>query len=209
MVGNVIAVEFQETPCAGSVVVLMDEDYKSAIGVCTVMHMTASGNFYLEGDHFKGEVEDEHCLRLLAVAHSTKTSYQVFPLKFNQWSKAIKNNEVNNIRKQVDFTLVFPPFFKGNYRRECGDCGGDFIGDKRQPLCEDCCRRNPIAKIILTKEKTKVPIKPKAVKTISVSLVELLCREAYKLGKEGHSYQVFEQRLKISLQKHGTDESNN
>jgi hypothetical protein len=209
MVGKVISVEFQEAPVAGSVVVLMDPDYTAPIGICTVMHMTSAGNFYLEGKEFSGEVEDVSRLRLLGVVRSTDKSYEVFPLKFNQWEKSIRNKEVNNPLKPVDFTLTFPPFFKGNYRRECVECSGDFIGDKRQPLCEECCRRNPIAKIILTKTKSKFPDKPKAPKTINVNLVELLCREAYKLGHEGKPYRIFEQRLKISLQNYGTDKSDN
>lgn len=190
MVGCVITKSLDDVE-SGSIGVVMTS-VGQIKGICTVEHITSQGEFYVTGE-YEGELSSQIQLYKLMV----KQDYKVYPLKFNQWKKSIKAGEVNT-NKEVNFELKPLKFVKGNYRRECYECGTDFLAHKKQPYCKDCCNRNAVARIVINKPKLKSAnkINTRRNKMLNSSTAKLIATEAYKHGIAGKSFKFFESWLK-------------
>lgn len=124
------------------------------IDVVKIDHLCPSGNYYVVGDKFTGEMNERMYLAKLYIQDSLGKSYQ---LKFSQWKTAIKSRLVNN-NKSIKFNLLPSQFKPGYYIKACVECGSHYSGDKRSQICEDCSSNNRFAKLIIDKEiKSKRP----------------------------------------------------
>jgi hypothetical protein len=159
MVGTVVTNAFDKDKLFAGAVVLVVKGGKP-LGISTIIHVNKDGQFVVQGEHFSGTIDDTMVLSTVDVKDDRGNCY---PLKFSQWNKSFKAGEINNPMKPVEFILEPLKFLHGHYRRECFECGADFIASKRQPYCQNCCEANKIGKIILTKAKSKTAnnIKPR------------------------------------------------
>ena len=165
-------------------------------GIVVVDHINRDGILAVTGD-YAGVMEPDMSLSTLVVLEHV--SNQEYPLKFNQWKKSIKSSEVNS-DKVVTFKLNPARFVSGNYMNECSLCTSQFIGHKRQPVCEDCCNKNVTAQIILTKKEPKQATKVKRKRMINPSTTKLIAMEAYKKGVNGVSYKEIEKWLNKTIE---------
>lgn len=177
---------------AGTIAVL--GNLGKAVGIVTVEHMDPDGRWVVAGD-WTGALCPTMKLCTLVVRDGNAKQY---PLKFNQWKKSIKSGEVNT-DKVVTFKLNPARFVSGNYMNECSLCTSQFIGHKRQPVCEDCCNKNVTAQIILTKKEPKQATKVKRKRIMNSSTTKLIAMEAYKKGVNGVSYKEMEKWLNKTI----------
>jgi len=150
MEGTVITEELNtEKLEAGVICILKDKD---ALQLCTIQHIDPSGHWVVMGagfDNYAVPLNAELC-KLVVITDS-----RVYPLKFNQWKKAIVNKEVGT-DKRVNFELIPAVFKEGKYVKDCRECTAQFLGNRSQTECKECCAKDVTAKIIINKS-----IKPK------------------------------------------------
>jgi len=169
--------------CTGTVAVLND---KNSFEIVTVQHINKNGNWVVMGDRPDSfEITDAPLCRLV-VESSSKT----YPLKYNQWSNAIRNNEINS-GKEVDFELIPIKFKEGKHVTVCDICTAHFLGSRSQYICKTCCNENVTAKILINKS-----VKQESLQTITVCKAQELIILAYNLGKTGTSSEKFDNWLK-------------
>lgn len=200
MQGNVITQPLRvNTIEAGTIAVLKSKPVnqeEEILGMVTVDHINSEGHWSVSGQ-YSGTLKPYMTLCTLHVLDHL--SNRTHPLKFNQWKKSIKSGEVDT-DKVVTFKLNPARFVTGHYMNECSTCTSQFLGHKRQPVCEDCCNKNVTAQIILTKKEPKQATKVKRKRMISSSTTKLIALEAYKKGVNGVSYKEVEKYIDKSLE---------
>ena len=184
MVGYVTTHELNNNDLeSGSVVVLERED---TLEICTLQHMTKDGDWIIMGqtvDNYKVGAADKLCKLII----QAPTNYLWYPLKFNQWSNAIRNGEVNS-KKNVEFMLVPVDKFKGGkHVKECSICDAAFMGAGYQTQCKSCCEKEVTAKILIS--KTVKPKRPRLVKDAFDP--RAIAVQAYEMGKKGKNAKQF------------------
>jgi len=177
MIGTVIAEELNNNQLeAGVICVLKDRE---TLQLCTIQHIDPDGHWVVMGvgfDNYTVPIRAELCKLLVLDDRG------VYPLKFNQWIKAIQNNEVGT-DTQVTFELVSATFKEGKHIRVCGACTAQFLGSRNQPDCLTCSEENVTAKIIINKL-----VKPKRPRVKSVTEIKALALTAYQMGmRAGHA----------------------
>jgi hypothetical protein len=177
MTGTVITEELNSNRLeAGAIVVLKD---KESLQLCTIQHIDPDGHWVVMGvgfDNYTVPLDAELC-KIVVI-----DDRRVYPLKFNQWAKAIKNKEVGT-DAQVEFELVAAKFKEGKHLRVCGTCTAQFLGGRNQPDCLTCSEKNVTARIIINKT-----IKPKRPRVKSVTEIKALALTAYQMGmRAGHA----------------------
>jgi len=124
------------------------------VDLVKIDHLCPSGNYYVIGDKFSGEMHDGMYLAKLYIKDGEGKTFQ---LKHAQWKSAIKSKLVNT-NKPIKYTLLPSSFKEGYYIRACMECGSHFSGDKRSQMCEQCSDTKRFAKLIIDIEtKTKRP----------------------------------------------------
>jgi len=189
MTGKVITVELNNNLLeSGAIVVIKNA---SLLEICTVLHIDQAGQWVVMGQSFDMMsigARDELCKLIVA------SDDKVYPLKFNQWDKAIKNSEVNS-SKEVTFELVSQKFNPGKYLKNCSDCTTNYMGARNQLICKNCSDKDVTAKIIIGKQ-----IKPKRPRIIrQQSDMQMLLATAYEMGKEGKNATQFNKWLQKQL----------
>jgi len=141
---------------AGGLVVLYD---KETLEICTLQHIDPTGSWVVMGQTFDKLVvpaRAELCKLVIL------TDSGVYPLKFNQWDKSIKNGEVNS-DESVTFELTPVSKYKeGKYIKMCTVCSGQFMGGKNQGPCRKCSDSDVTAQIKINKK-----VKPKRPRMIT------------------------------------------
>lgn len=153
MVGYVRTEEFNNNSLeSGSIVVYHDGNI---LEICAVMHLNPEGSWVITGQTFDELIVPVSGALCKLVVLTDRGKY---PLKFNQWDKAIRNSEVNS-DNSVEFDLVpINKFKEGNLIKTCPPCGTQFMGNGRQKLCRDCSDAEVIAQIkVKKKSKPKRP----------------------------------------------------
>jgi len=156
---------------AGVIAVLKHD---SLLHTVTIQHINTEGSWVVMGkdlDDYTVPASAELC-KLVII-----DTCGVYPLKFNQWTNAIKNKEVNS-DEPVDFELISHKFRNGKYMRTCSECTAQFIGGKSQPFCKTCCEKDVIAQIQINKK-----VKPKRPRIKSVTEIKALALTAYQMGE--------------------------
>ena len=180
MEGSVITEELNTNKLeAGVIAVLKD---KESLNICTIQHIDPSGHWVVMGtgfDNYAIPHSAELC-RLVVIADRG-----IYPLKFNQWAKAIQNSEVDT-DKRVNFELVPAVFKEGKYIGTCNECTAQFLGGRNQPECKDCCDKDVTAKILVNKS-----IKPKRPRMLSPRKNKEIALNAFKHGKDGMTTEDF------------------
>lgn len=183
---------------AGSVGILKKNN--NILGICTIMHVdNKSGNWMAEVDDGSNVIIDsDHTFCSLIIQDSSNDNV-IYPLKFNQWRKSLKANEVDS-GKIIEYVTIPVKYYKGTNLKECSNCHAHYYASRNQSLCKDCCDLFATAKIILTKPKQKATVKPKRKRMFSASQVKLIAIEAYKKGSStNESYDSFERWLNKQL----------
>ena len=155
---------------AGVICVLKD---KGMLQLCTIQHIDPSGHWVVMGagfDNYAVPLDAQLC-KLVVITDS-----RVFPLKFNQWKKAIQNKEVETDRL-VSFELIPAVFKEGKYIKDCRECTAQFLGNRSQTECKECCDKDVTAKIIINKS-----IKPKRPRVKSVIDIKALALTSFQMG---------------------------
>jgi len=189
MVGKVATVELNNNLLqAGAVVVIKNH---ALLEICTVLHVDQSGQWVIMGQSFDTmSVGARDMLCKLVVTHEDG----IYPLKFNQWDKAIKNREVDST-KEVTFELNAPKYKPGKYMKTCGSCEYHYMGARQQNICQKCNSKDVTAQIIITKQAK--PKRPRMAKpTISM---QALLATAYEMGKDGKNATQFNKWLQKQL----------
>lgn len=188
MVGKVITEELNNNLLqSGSVVVIKDH---SLLEICTILHIAPSGQWVVLGQSFDTmEVSARMALCKLVVANETG----VYPLKFNQWDKAIKNGEVDS-DKEATFELIHPKFNTGTHIKVCQECEAQYMGARRQQVCMNCNSKDITAKIIPSKQ-----VRPKRPRMTKPANIQALLATAYEMGKDGKNATQFNKWLQKQL----------
>lgn len=158
---------------SGSVVVFLDGDL---IDIATLEHLTADGSWVVVlhnqafQDPYVAPITARLC-KLMVVADRG-----VYPLKFNQWAKSIKNGEVDS-DKQVNFEIIPAKFKEGKHVKTCSTCFSHFMGGSRQPDCKKCCDENVTAQIKIEKK-----VKPKRPRMKSNDEIKALALTSFQMG---------------------------
>jgi hypothetical protein len=191
MVGKVTTVELNNNLLeSGSVVVIKDH---SLLEICTVLHIAPSGQWIVLGQSFDTmEVGVRTALCKLVVANENGT----YPLKFNQWDKAIKNGEVDS-SKEITFELVSPKFNSGKYMKTCQGCQANYMGARAQNICKVCTAEDITAKIIIT--KVVKPKRPRMKQDKSLTITQAMLTTAYEMGKDGKNATQFNKWLQKQI----------
>jgi hypothetical protein len=171
---------------AGSIAVIRGT---GLLDICTVQHLDPNGSWVVEGQHYSGPLTPEMTLCTLVVMSADNQ----YPLKFNQWKKSIKADEVDS-EKEVTFEVNSAKFVEGHYSNTCSLCHSSFMAHKRQPVCKSCCDENTHAKILISK-KVK-PAKLKRPRLLSQDKAKTIARAAYTKGAFGNmTSETFEKWL--------------
>lgn len=176
MVGKVITEELNINNLEAGVIAVLKED--DSLQIVTIQHIDPNGHWVVMGkefDNYAVPLKAELCKLMVIDKKGT------YPLKFNQWSNAIRNKEVNT-DTLVNFELVSPKFKEGKYVRICTDCTAQFIGSRNQASCKVCCAADKTAKIIISKES----VKPKRPRMISHIKAKEIAMKAYEMGQKSH-----------------------
>jgi hypothetical protein len=180
MEGTIITEELNMFKIEAGTICILKE--KELLRLATVQHYSHDEHWVVTGtgfDEYTVPVDAMLC-KLVVIADNG-----VYPLKFNQWKKAIQNGEVST-EKRVNFELIPAQFKEGKYIGTCNECTAQFLGGRNQPECKDCCDKDVTARIIINKSvKTKRPrlMKPEQSKEIALN--------AFKHGKDGLSNVAF------------------
>jgi hypothetical protein len=150
---------------AGAVVVLFD---KERIEIVTIQHINPAGEWIVMGQGFEDYAVPHRAELCRLVIVTTSGTY---PLKFNQWTNAIKSKEVNDNRP-VQFELIPQKFKYGKYIRVCQTCTAQFMGGRSQPACETCCTKNVTAQITV-KKKSVITKRPRIKSTVEIKALAL------------------------------------
>jgi hypothetical protein len=171
MLGKVITEELNVNKLeAGSVCVLQDV---GVLEIVTIQHINPKGNWVVTGADFDNhDVPAAAALCRIVVIDSRG----VYPLKFNQWKNAIRNKEVNS-GDDVEFELIPAKFKEGKYIATCNECTAQFLGAKRQPTCQECCKKDVTARIVVKKK-----VKPKKPGIKSDDEIKALALTSFQMG---------------------------
>jgi hypothetical protein len=169
---------------SGTIVVYHNKD---VLEICAVMHFNPDGDWVITGQTFDElvvPVEAELCKLIIL------TDSNMYPLKFNQWDKAIKNGEVNS-DKSVNFELTPVNKFKEGKRiRACDVCETSFMGGGTQFQCRKCNDADAVAQIKVNKK-----VKPKRPRMLTPDQAKLIARESYGQGYDEVPGEEFEEWL--------------
>ena len=180
---GVIRTEELNINTLGADVVAVLED-KDTLQIVTIKHISFTGDWIVMGEKLDNyAVPTSAKLSKLVIVSNTGT----YPLKFNQWAKAIQAKEVNS-DKEIEFESISAKFKEGKYINTCSECSAQFLGAKKQPTCEICCKKIVTAKVI--------NVKPKRPRLISLKIAKEIAINAYLKGKNLLSRTDFEKWLK-------------
>jgi hypothetical protein len=172
MEGCVITEELNTEKLEAGVICVLKND-ENTLRICTIQHIDPSGHWVVTGADFENypvPLKAELC-RLVVI-----TDRGIYPLKFNQWKKAIQNKEVGT-EKRVSFELIPAVFKEGKYVKDCRECTAQFLGNRSQTECKECCDKDVTAKIIINKS-----IKPKRPRVKSVIDIKALALTSFQMG---------------------------
>lgn len=174
MVGHVKTFALNpESVEAGTIAILRGADI---MDVCTVEHLDPGGSWVVNSSSYSGPMLPDMVLCKLVVMSDDAQ----YPLKFNQWKKSIKAGEVDNDEVTVQFEVVPAKFVQGHYMQTCSICHASFMAHKRQPICENCCKTNSSAKILVSNKKPKP--KPKRPRLVHPAKAKDIAIQAYNKG---------------------------
>jgi len=177
---------------SGMVTILND---KQSFEIVTLQHLNADGEWMLMGNKPEVYVQPiESTLCKLVIESNSKE----YALKFNQWSQAIRNKEVDT-GKIVTFELVPLKFKEGKHVCVCTRCTAYFLGASlRQYTCKACCNLDVTAKVLINKTvKQQIPST-----SITIREARRFAILAYGLGTTGSSSEYFDEWLDKNMPCH-------
>lgn len=177
MKGYVRTEEFNENDLeSGTIVIYKNENI---LEICAVMHLNPDGLWIITGQTFDEQVVSASAQLCNLVI---LTDSNMYPLKFNQWDKAIQNGEVNS-DKTVDFELIPVTKFKEGKRiRVCDCCEKNFMGGGTQYQCKKCNDADVVAQIQVNKK-----VKSKRPRIKSTDEIKALALTSYQMGQRANN----------------------
>jgi len=158
---------------AGMICVLREQDL---LRLVTVQHYSHDDRWVVAGDNFaEYKVPLDAMLCKLVIVDDKGT----YPLKLNQWKKAIKNEEVNS-DKVLTFELIPTIFKTGKSINTCIECTAQFLGGRNQSICQGCCDEDVVARIVISNQS----VKPKRPRVKSTADIKALALTSFQMGSQ-------------------------
>jgi len=171
--GSIITQEYNMLKIdAGMICVLREQN---VLRIVTVQHYSHNDRWVVTGETFTDyEIPLDAMLCKLVIVDEKGT----YPLKLNQWKKAIKNKEVNSPQK-LSFELIPTIFKTGKSINTCNECTAQFLGGRNQSICQSCCDEDVVARIVISNQL----IKPKRPRILTVAKVREIAKASYDRGE--------------------------